>query len=72
MKDYKLKRRNLRASHTLGWSWCDTSFFFWTFFIPVCYMKGGKDEEKKEEPYYIGFEEDARMWGLQTSAGEKI
>jgi hypothetical protein len=35
-------------------------------------MKGGRDEEKKEEPYYIGFEEDARMWGLQTSAGEKI
>ncbi len=21
MKDYKLKQRNLRASHTLGWSW---------------------------------------------------
>ncbi len=21
MKDYKLKRRNLHASHTLGWSW---------------------------------------------------
>jgi hypothetical protein len=20
-KDYKLKQRNLRASHTLGWSW---------------------------------------------------
>jgi hypothetical protein len=24
MKDYKLKQRNLRASHTLGWSY----FFF--------------------------------------------
>jgi hypothetical protein len=21
MKDYKLKQRNLRVSHTLGWSW---------------------------------------------------
>jgi hypothetical protein len=21
MKDYKLKQRNLRSSHTLGWSW---------------------------------------------------
>jgi hypothetical protein len=29
MKDYKLKQRNLRASHTLGWSWnCQNKFYF--------------------------------------------
>jgi hypothetical protein len=28
MKDYKLKQRNLRASHTLGWSLSLSSFFF--------------------------------------------
>jgi hypothetical protein len=27
MKDYKLKRRNIRTSHTLGWSWN------WSLFI---------------------------------------
>jgi hypothetical protein len=28
MKDYKLKLRDLRSSHTLGWSW---NLWYWTY-----------------------------------------
>jgi hypothetical protein len=33
MKDYKLKQRNLRASHTLGLSWLETVHFTSFHFI---------------------------------------
>ncbi len=39
MKDYKLKQRNLRASHTLGW-WTDIGHFWWT---DIGLTKNGKN-----------------------------
>ncbi len=36
MKDYKLKQRNLRASHTLGWSYKEIHYSGDTMYTYTC------------------------------------
>ena len=62
MKDYKLKQRDLRASHTLGWSgcllltpnasWCGVSLIFFYLRkrdvgISVSQYKFGQENKKR-------------------------
>jgi hypothetical protein len=49
MKDYKLKQRNLRASHTLGWSIIGTFFCFLHFFGYYHETQKNAEEEGKQE-----------------------
>jgi hypothetical protein len=59
MKDYKLKQRNLRASHTLGWHLKDF-FFEFCFSLAVkfrkklpghrrCTVRDARSSQKKEK-----------------------
>ena len=65
MKDYKLTLRDLRASHTLGWSIVEQKFFFWIFFLfssEDCLKGKGKTEARWGERVG-GKQEVQQFWG---------